>query len=83
MDLSFARAGSNHTRGPTFVLAGPHAWKSSQFGDEYRALPNDAMIEVAEFPYRVSDFVLLDDHSPKQLSKHREDVVKLYRVQFR
>ena len=83
MDLSFARAGSNHTRGPTFVLAGPHAWKSSQFGDEYRALPNDAMIEVAEFPYRVSDFVLLDDHAPRQLSKHREDVVKLYRVQFR
>jgi len=82
MDLSFARAGSNHTRGPTFVLAGPHAWKSSQFGDEYRALPNDAMIEVAEFPYRVSDFVLLDDHAPQQLSKHREDVVKLYRVQF-
>lgn len=83
MDLSFARAGSSHTRAPTFVLAGPHAWNGSQFGDEYRSLPSGAMIEVAEFPYRVSDFVLLDDHAPRQLSNHREDVVKLYRVQFR
>jgi dolichyl-phosphate-mannose-protein mannosyltransferase len=83
MDLSFARPGSDHARIPTFVLAGPHAWKSSQFGDEFRALPEEAMIEVAEFPYRVSDFVLLDDHAPRQLSKHRDDVVKLYRVQFR
>ncbi len=82
MDLSFARPGSDHARIPTFVLAGPHAWKSSQFGDEFRALPEEAMVEVAEFPYRVSDFVLLDDHAPRQLSKHRNDVVKLYRVQF-
>ena len=83
MDLSFAKPGSDHPRIPTFVLAGPHAWKSSQFGDEYRTLPDDAMVEVAEFPYRVSDFVLADDHAPRQLSKHRDDVVKLYRVQFR
>lgn len=82
MDLSFARAGSNHTRGPTFVLAGPHAWKSSRFGEQFRELPDDALIEVADFPCRVSDFVLLDDHAPQQLSKHREDVVKLFRVQF-
>tara|TARA_R110002072_G_scaffold303123_1_gene494706 strand:- start:133209 stop:135344 length:2136 start_codon:yes stop_codon:yes gene_type:complete len=83
MDLSFARPGSDHARIPTFVLAGPHAWKSSQFGDEFRALPEEAMIEVAEFPYLVSDFVLLDDHAPRQLSRHRNDIVKLYRVQFR
>jgi dolichyl-phosphate-mannose-protein mannosyltransferase len=83
MNLSFARPGSSHSRGPTFVLAGPHAWRSSQFGEQYRELPDDALIEVAEFPYQVSDFVLLDDHSPSQLSKHRQDVVKLYRVQFR
>ncbi len=83
MDLSFARPGSSHSRGPTFVLAGPHAWRSSQFGEQYRELPDDALIEVAEFPYRVSDFVLLDNHAPRQLSKHRQDVVKLYRVQFR
>ena len=83
MDLSFARPGSDHPRVPTFVLAGPHAWQSSQFGEQYRELPDGSLIEVAEFPYRVSDFVLLDDHSPRQLSKHRNDVVKLYRVQFR
>lgn len=82
MDLSFARAGSNHTRGPTFILAGPHAWKSSRFGEQFRELPGDALIEVADFPCQVSDFVLLDDHAPRQLSRHREDVVKLYRVQF-
>jgi hypothetical protein len=46
-------------------------------------LPDDTLIEVAEFPYQLSDFVLLDDHAPSQLSKHRQDVVKLYRVQFR
>lgn len=83
MDLSFARPGSSHSRGPTFVLVGPHAWRNPQFGEQYRELPDDALIEVAEFPYRVSDFVLLDDHAPRQLSKHREDVVKLYRVKFR
>jgi dolichyl-phosphate-mannose-protein mannosyltransferase len=83
MDLSFARPGSGHSRIPAFVLAGPHAWQSLQFGDQYRELPDDSMIEIAEFPYEVSDFVLLDDHAPSQLSKHRKDVVKLYRVQFR
>ena len=83
MDLSFAMPGSSHSRGPTFVLAGPHAWRNPQFGEQYRELPDDALIEVAEFPYQVSDFVLLDDHVPSQLSKHRHDIVKLYRVQFR
>jgi dolichyl-phosphate-mannose-protein mannosyltransferase len=83
MNLSFARPGSGHSRGPTFVLAGPHAWQSLQFGDQYRQLPDDSMIEIAEFPYQVSDFVLLDNHAPSQLSKHRKDVVKLYRVHFR
>jgi 4-amino-4-deoxy-L-arabinose transferase-like glycosyltransferase len=83
MNLSFARPGSGHSHVPTFVLAGPHAWQSLQFGDEYRDLPDDTIIEIAEFPYQVSDFVLLDDHAPSQLSKHRKDVVKLYRVQFR
>lgn len=83
MDLSFARPGSGHSRVPAFVLAGPHAWQSLQFGDQYRELPDGSMIEIAEFPYQVSEFVLLDDHAPGQLSKHRNDVVKLYRVQFR
>jgi hypothetical protein len=83
MNLSFAMPGSSHSRGPTFVLAGPHAWRNPQFGEQYRKLPDDTLIEVAEFPYQVSDFVLLDDHAPSQLSKHRQDVVKLYRVQFR
>lgn len=83
MNLSFAMPGSSHSRGPTFVLAGPHAWRNPQFGEQYRKLPDDTLIEVAEFPYQVSDFVLLDDHAPGQLSKHRQDVVKLYRVQFR
>jgi dolichyl-phosphate-mannose-protein mannosyltransferase len=83
MDLSFAQPGSDHPRVPTFVLAGPHAWQSSQFGVQYRELPEDSLMEVAEFPYRVSDFVLLDYHAPKLLAKYRNDVVKLYRVQFR
>jgi dolichyl-phosphate-mannose-protein mannosyltransferase len=83
MDLSFARPGSGHSRVPAFVLAGPRAWLSLQFGDQYRELPDGSMIEIAEFPYQVSEFVLLDDHAPSQLSKHRDDVVKLYRVHFR
>ena len=83
MDLSFAQPGSGHSPVPTFVMAGPHAWKSSRFGEQYRELPDDSLVEIAEFPYLVSDFVLLDDHSPDQLSKHRTDLVKLYRVQFR
>lgn len=83
MDLSFAMPGSDHPRIPTFVLAGPHAWKSPQFGEQFRSLPDGSLLEVAEFSYRVSDFVLLDDHSPEVLSKHRNDAVKLFRVQFR
>lgn len=83
MDLSFAMPGSDHPRIPTYVLAGPHAWKNPQFGDQYRSLPDNSLVEVAEFPYRASDFVLLDDHAPRLLGKNRHDVVKLFRVQFR
>jgi len=82
MDLSFAMPGSSHSKIPTYVLAGPHAWQSSQFGDQLRELPDGSLVEIDEFPYQVSDFVLLDDQPPRLLSKFRHDVVKLYRVQF-
>lgn len=82
MDLKFAKPGSGHPRVPTFVLAGPHAWKSPQFGDQLRDV-EDTMELVSIFPYPISDFVLLDDHAPQRLSRHRKDDVRLYRVQFR
>jgi hypothetical protein len=82
MDLKFAKPGSGHARVPTFVLAGPHAWKSPQFGDQLREV-EDTMDLISVFPYWISDFVLLDDHAPQRLSRNRKDDVRLYRVQFR
>ena len=81
MDLKFAKPGSGHPRVPTFVLAGPHAWKNPQFGDQLREV-EDTMDLISVFPYRISDFVLLDDHAPRRLSRHRQDDVRLYRVRF-
>lgn len=81
MDLNFARPGSGHPRVPTFVLAGPHAWKSPQFGEQLREV--DAFIDLVKvFPYRPSDFVLLDDHAPRLLSRNRKEDVRLFRVRF-
>lgn len=81
MDLSFAKPEANHPRIPTYVLAGPHAWKTEQFGQQLRDV-QDSMKLIDVFPYRVSDFVLLDDHSPEHLARHRKDDVRLFRVDF-
>ncbi|MDA0282033.1 MAG: glycosyltransferase family 39 protein [Planctomycetota bacterium] len=80
-DLNFAKRGSTHTRVPTFVLAGPHAWKSPQFGTQFREV-EETLTLVAVFPYELSDFVLLDDYAPRLLSRHRKDDVRLFRVRF-
>ena len=81
MDLDFAKPGSDHPRIPTYVLAGPHAWKTPEFGEQFREV-EDAMELLSVFPYEPSDFVLLDDYAPRHLARHRKEDVRLYRVRF-
>ncbi|MFP6763282.1 MAG: glycosyltransferase family 39 protein, partial [Planctomycetaceae bacterium] len=81
MDLTFTQPGSTHERTPTFVLAGPHALDSPQFQTQL-AEAGAAMEEIDVFPYRASDFVLLDSCSPAGLEDRRAQLVRLYRVHF-
>jgi hypothetical protein len=81
-DLNFALPGSDHERIPTFVLTGPNTLNDENFAAHMEAA-RESLELVGVFPYRPSDFVLLDDHSPRQLEDHRAAGVRLYRVRFR
>lgn len=81
-DLNFAKPGSGHARVPTFMLAGPHAQRSENFEMQFNEV-RDSLELVGVYPYRPSDFVLLDDHAPSELDDHRAESVRMYRVQFR
>ena len=82
MDLSFTQPGYDHARIPAFVLAGPHALDSLEFKKQV-AEAGEALEEIEVFPYRPSDFVLLDDVPPSMLEAKRAQLVRLYRVHFR
>jgi len=81
-DLNFALPGSTHARVPTFVLTGPNTLNDENFASHLEAA-RESLELIGVFPYRPSDFVLLDDHSPRQLEDHRAADVRLYRVRFR
>lgn len=81
MDLGFTKPGYRHEKIPAFVLAGPHALTSLEFQIEV-AEAGDALEEIDVFPYRPSDFVLLDDVPPEKLEASRAQLVRLYRVHF-
>ena len=82
MDLSFTQSGYDHVKIPAFVLAGPHALHSLEFKEQL-AEAGEALEEIKVFPYRPSDFVLLDDVPPSMLEANRDQLVRLYRVHFR
>ena len=82
MDLTFTQPGYDHARIPAFVLAGPHALDSLEFKKQV-AEAGEALEEIEVFPYRPSDFVLLDDVPPSMLDAKRAQLVRLYRVHFR
>lgn len=81
MDLSFTGPGYDHARIPAFVLAGPHALDSLEFLKQV-AEAGPALEEIGVFPYRPSDFVLLDEVPPGKLDASRARLVRLYRVRF-
>jgi 4-amino-4-deoxy-L-arabinose transferase-like glycosyltransferase len=81
MDLSFTNPGYDHARIPAFVLAGPHALDSLEFLKQ-AAEAGDALEQIDVYPYRPSDFVLLDDVPPRRLEANRAQLVRLYRVRF-
>jgi hypothetical protein len=81
-DLNFALPGSDHARVPTFVLTGPNTLNDENFAGYMEAV-SESLELVGVFPYRPSDFVLLDDHAPRDLEDHRAADVRLYRVRFR
>jgi len=81
MDLNFTQPDYPHARVPVFVLAGPHALASPEFQSQL-AEAGRSMEEIDVFPYRASDFVLLDTVSPAGLENRRARLVRLYRVHF-
>lgn len=81
MDLSFTRPGYDHANIPAFVLAGPHALDSLEF-QKQAAEAGEALKQIEVYPYRPSDFVLLDDVPPAKLEMKRAQLVRLYRVHF-
>ncbi len=78
-DLSFSQPNAASPKLPTYLVAGPHALQDprfkSQFADAKRSLK-----PVTVYPYRPSDFVLLDDVPPRLLEEHRVHFVRVYRV---
>ena len=79
MDLNFTRPGYPHAQVPVFVLAGPHALGSAEFQSQL-AEAGGSMEELDVFPYRTSDFVLLDTVSPADVDQQRAGLVRLFRV---
>lgn len=82
MDLSFTKPGYDHAKIPAFVLAGPHALGSLEFQMQV-AEAGEGLEVIGVYPYRPSDFVLLDDVPPAKLEARRAQLVRLYRVHFR
>ncbi len=81
-DLNFASPGSDHARVPTFVVTGPNTLNDENFARHMEAA-GESLELVGVFPYRPSDFVLLNDYMPRQVDDHRAADVRLYRVRFR
>ena len=80
--LNFALPGSDHARVPTFVVTGPNTLNDENFARHMEAA-GESLELVGVFPYRPSDFVLLNDYMPRQVDDHRAADVRLYRVRFR
>jgi dolichyl-phosphate-mannose-protein mannosyltransferase len=80
-DLAFARPGSHHPKLPTYLAIGPHAEQSHRFAEQFAELA-DRFALTAVYPYRPSDFVLLDDVAPHNLADNRASAIRVYRVKF-
>ena len=78
-DLSFAKPNAKPLQVPTYFLVGPHGRKSSNFQKQLREV-RDHIELVQSYKYEASDFVLLDDFKPSQLSQLAPDRIALYRV---
>lgn len=74
-----ARLDVAHRELPTFVAVGPHAERTAGFAEQFRRAGNSLTL-VDRIPYRLSDFVLLDAHSPEQLDDRRVEMIRLFRV---
>lgn len=81
-DLNFALPGSSHARVPTFVLTGPNTLNDANFAENFQAA-SESLELIGVYSYRPSDFVLLDDHSPRNLEEYGVADIRLYRVRFR
>jgi hypothetical protein len=68
-----------HEAIPTFVVTGPHAARSPQFTAQLEQAGN-SMTLVDEIPFRLSDFVLLDEFPPSRVNDQRVHVARLFRV---
>lgn len=75
-NLGMLVPGKADPRVPTYIVTGPHA------ADEDRQLASHpAVIDVAQWPYEMSDLVLLDEVGPAQLAGHRRRAIRLWRIE--
>ncbi len=80
-DLKFADSNRPPEQLPTYLVAGPHAFANESFNREFKQV-RDSLLPVANFKYRPSDFVLLDDVAPDQLTERRNQRVQVFRLVF-
>lgn len=78
-DLSFSQPNARSPKLPTYLVAGPHALEDQRYARQFAGAKSSLKL-VTVYPYRPSDFVLLDRVPPGLLEEHRVQSVRVYRV---
>ena len=82
-NLKFADPERDRLPVPTFLLTGPHAKRSVEFGEQWNRF-GDQFEKVAEYPYQPSSIVLLNNMSASELRKKEPkdlvETITLYRL---
>jgi len=83
-NLRFAQPGIAAPSHPTFLLAGPHALRSSQFKQQLAETAGRLKL-LKTYQYTPSDFVLLNQHPPGEIrqadGQQRQYSVRLYQLE--
>ncbi|WP_437186496.1 ArnT family glycosyltransferase [Planctomicrobium sp. SH668] len=75
-DLGMLSSGKVDGKVPAYLVTGMHAQKEIEQLD----LEFNRILEVTTLDFTPSDLVLLDDMTPRELSNHRDQKVRLWRI---
>ncbi|MCA9081321.1 MAG: hypothetical protein KDA58_12230, partial [Planctomycetaceae bacterium] len=77
--LSLLTSGQSDRRLPNLLVTGPHAHRDAP---ELLTQPPSQLELLAEYPYRPSDLVQLDDMCPDALANAADEAIRVWAIHF-